>query len=105
MAVAVAHALSKYPPRGGVALLDRRHTQGERSALERLVAEEYVIDTIKAFDGSRCAERALDWVVVEVGGWVGGGLRGRWMFMLFMLAWKAQVWAYRVHLYFLDSAA
>eukprot|EP00798_Chlamydomonas_sp_ICE-L_P025486 gene25486-11144_t len=50
-----------YPPRGGIRLLDRKHTEQERPAIERFVAEEYILDTLAVFDGHRvdCARRLV----------------------------------------------
>ncbi|KAK9820118.1 hypothetical protein WJX72_006327 [[Myrmecia] bisecta] len=55
---AAAVALA-YPPRGIIKLIGTQHTEGERAKMERLVAEEYILDTIHFFDGDRveCARR------------------------------------------------
>lgn len=42
-----------FPPHGGIRLLDAQHTEGGRPAIERLVAAEYIIDTVAAFDLDR----------------------------------------------------
>jgi nuclear cap-binding protein subunit 1 len=48
-----------YPPRGVIRLLAPEHTVGQHPQLERLVTEDYILDTIDAFDGDRieCARR------------------------------------------------
>ncbi|GAB4821122.1 hypothetical protein N2152v2_008168 [Parachlorella kessleri] len=54
-----ALVLEALPPRGVLRLLDPQHTQGERPKVERLVAEEYILDTVEAFESDRveCAKR------------------------------------------------
>lgn len=54
-----AAVLSAFPPRGIIHLLDRQHTFGTRPAVERLVAEEYILDTMTYFEADRveCAKR------------------------------------------------
>jgi hypothetical protein len=42
-----------YPPRGGLVLLPREKVEGTRPAVERIVAEEYVLDSVAAYDGRR----------------------------------------------------
>ncbi|GMH33943.1 hypothetical protein BSKO_01777 [Bryopsis sp. KO-2023] len=50
---------SSFPPRGGICLLDPIHTGGELPAIERLIVEEYIIDTLHFFQEDRvaCAQR------------------------------------------------
>ncbi|KAF6253367.1 armadillo-type protein [Scenedesmus sp. NREL 46B-D3] len=43
----------RYPPRGGMVILDSQYTDGGRIAAERFVAEEYIIDALGAFDSHR----------------------------------------------------
>eukprot|EP00887_Chlorella_sp_A99_P001913 scaffold18.g1913.t1 len=54
-----ALVLSAYPPRGVVRLLEARHTAGDRPLVERLVAEEYILDMVAYFEADRveCAKR------------------------------------------------
>jgi len=47
-------ALQAYPPHGGIRLLEPQHTDAGRPAIERFVAEDYIIDTMAAFDLDRC---------------------------------------------------
>lgn len=47
--------LAAYPPRGVIRLLPPENTWGSRPKIERLVAEEYIIDTIHYFDADRVA--------------------------------------------------
>jgi hypothetical protein len=63
-AAAVAKA---FPPRGVIKLLAREHTYGDRPAIERLVAEEHILDTIRYFDGDRveCAVRLATGAATE----------------------------------------
>jgi hypothetical protein len=51
--------LEAFPPRGIIHLLEKQHTQGDRLLVERLVAEEYVLDTCFYFEADRveCAKR------------------------------------------------
>ncbi|KAJ9529912.1 hypothetical protein QJQ45_022282 [Haematococcus lacustris] len=42
-----------YPVRGGIRLLDPSLTDGDRLAVERFVAEEYITDTLAAFEVDR----------------------------------------------------
>lgn len=60
--------LEAFPPRGLIRLLDPQHTRGDRPLAERLVAEEYILDTLRAFEPDRteCAKRLAG------GAWVGG---------------------------------
>jgi nuclear cap-binding protein subunit 1 len=59
VAQAAAALLGLFPPRGIVRLLLAEHTNAGGTALERLVGEEYVLDTIHHFEGDRvqCARR------------------------------------------------
>ncbi len=50
---AAAAVAAAFPPRGGIRLLGREHTQGNRPALERIIGEEYILDSIRFFDGDR----------------------------------------------------
>lgn len=54
-----ALVLEAFPPRGIIRLLEAQHTLGARLAVERLVAEEYVLDTCFYFESDRveCAKR------------------------------------------------
>lgn len=54
-----ALVLAAFPPRGMIHYLDPQHTVGDRPLVERLVAEEYVLDTVFYFEGDRveCAKR------------------------------------------------
>lgn len=48
-----------FPPRGILRLLDPQHTIAGRPLIERLVAEEFILDTMALFDADRveCAKR------------------------------------------------
>ncbi|KAF5829207.1 armadillo-type protein [Dunaliella salina] len=50
-----------YPPHGGIRLLEPQHTDGGRPAIDRFVAEDYIIDTLAAFDADRtqCVKRLV----------------------------------------------
>ena len=50
-----ALVLAAFPPRGTIRFLEPRHTLEDRLLIERLVAEDYVIDTIAWFEGDRVA--------------------------------------------------
>jgi nuclear cap-binding protein subunit 1 len=52
-ALAGALVLRAFPPRGVLALLEPQHTHGGRPAVERLVAEDYILDTVAAFEADR----------------------------------------------------
>ena len=54
-----AEVAAAFPPRGIIRLLPVARTGGDRPALDRLIAEEYILDTIFFFDGNRvdCAGR------------------------------------------------
>ena len=58
-AQAAAAVLQAFPPRGIIRLLPPEHTGHGAPKVERLVAEEYVLDTIHFFEGDRvqCARR------------------------------------------------
>lgn len=58
MQVAAA-VLEAFPPRGSIALLPLDQTQGGKTAMERLIMEQYILDTIHYFDGDRvqCARK------------------------------------------------
>ena len=45
--------LAAYPPRGGIRLLPAENTWGDKPAINRIVAEEYILDTIHFYDGNR----------------------------------------------------
>lgn len=51
--------LELFPPRGIIRLLPAQHTELAKPKIERLVAEEYILDTIHFFEGDRveCARR------------------------------------------------
>lgn len=42
-----------FPPRGIIKLLPEARTGGDRPYLDRLIAEEYILDTIFYFNGNR----------------------------------------------------
>ena len=50
--------LEAFPPRGVTRLLPAEHTSHGKPQIERLVAEEYILDTIIFFEGDRvqCAQ-------------------------------------------------
>lgn len=50
--------LEAFPPRGIIRLLPPEHTSHGKPQIERLVAEEYILDTITFFEGDRvqCAQ-------------------------------------------------
>lgn len=50
---AAAAAVAAFPPRGSIALLSADATGGGRAPLERLVAQDYIIDSMLYFDGDR----------------------------------------------------
>lgn len=50
---AAAALAAAFPPRGITKLLAPEHTQGDRPLIERLVAEEYMLDIIHYWDGDR----------------------------------------------------
>ena len=54
-----AEVAAAFPPRGIIKLLPAARTGGDRPALDRIIAEEYILDTISFFDGNRvdCAGR------------------------------------------------
>ncbi|CAL8461756.1 g1287 [Coccomyxa elongata] len=56
---AAASVLELFPPRGIIRLLPAEHTELGRLKMERLVAEEYILDTIQFFEADRveCAKR------------------------------------------------
>ena len=56
---AAAAVAAAYPPRGLIKLLPPEHTRLAPAPIERLIAEEYMLDTISGFDGDRveCARR------------------------------------------------
>lgn len=56
---AAASVLELFPPRGIIRLLPPEHTELGRLKMERLVAEEYILDTIHFFEADRveCAKR------------------------------------------------
>eukprot|EP00983_Pelagomonas_calceolata_P030117 943610-Pelagomonas_calceolata.AAC.7 len=58
-ALTVGALLGAYPPHGGIRLLEPQHTDGGRPAIDRFVAEDYIIDTLAAFDADRCGALAL----------------------------------------------
>lgn len=45
--------LAAFPPRGVIRLLPAEHTWGDQPKIERLVAEEYMLDTMHFFEGDR----------------------------------------------------
>ena len=56
---AAAAVLEAFPPRGIIRLLPPEHTSHGKPQMERLVAEEYILDTMTFFEGDRvqCAQR------------------------------------------------
>lgn len=52
-AAAAASLRAVYPPRGGLALLPRDKVEEGRPEVERFVAEEYILDSVAAYDGHR----------------------------------------------------
>lgn len=50
--------LKAFPPRGILRLLEDKHTLNDRLVIERIVAEDYMIDTLAWFEGNRveCAK-------------------------------------------------
>ena len=56
---AAAAVLEAFPPRGIIRLLPPEHTSHGKPQIERLVAEEYILDTLAFFEGDRvqCAQR------------------------------------------------
>lgn len=56
---AAAALAAAFPPRGLIRLLSPEHTEQGKPRIERLVAEEYILDTMHYFDGDRleCAVR------------------------------------------------
>lgn len=59
LAQAAAAVTASFPPRGLIRLLPAEHTEQGKPRIERLVAEEYILDTLHFFDGDRvqCARR------------------------------------------------
>lgn len=49
----------KYPPRGGIHLLDAQHTHPNSSEIERIIVEDYILDTFWIYQTSRadCVRR------------------------------------------------
>ena len=54
MFVYVSCPLSRYPPRGGMVILDAQYTNAGRAPAERFVAEEYILDLLDSWEGYRC---------------------------------------------------
>ena len=56
---AAAAVLEAFPPRRIIRLLPPEHTSHGKPQMERLVAEEYILDTMTFFEGDRvqCAQR------------------------------------------------
>ena len=50
---AAAATLAAFPPRGSIALLPAEATGGGRPAMDRLIAQDYIIDSMLYFDGDR----------------------------------------------------
>lgn len=42
-----------FPPRGGIRMLDREVVEQGRPAVERFVAEEYILDALESLNGHR----------------------------------------------------
>ena len=53
MVQAAAAVLAAFPPRGVIRMLPPEHTMGGKPKIERLVAEEYILDTIHFYNGDR----------------------------------------------------
>lgn len=49
----VVGALCRYPPRGGMVILDAQYTDAGRAPAERFVAEEYILDLLNSWEGYR----------------------------------------------------
>ncbi|CAD7700523.1 unnamed protein product [Ostreobium quekettii] len=43
----------RFPPRGGVRLLAPQHTEGDLPGIERIILEEYILDTLNIFHEDR----------------------------------------------------
>jgi nuclear cap-binding protein subunit 1 len=58
-ALAAALLQQAFPARGIIRFIDAQHTGGDRPPVERLVAEDYILDTVFYFEGDRveCAKR------------------------------------------------
>lgn len=56
---AASAVAAAFPARGLIRLLPAEHTEQGKPRVERLVAEEYILDTLHFFDGDRvqCARR------------------------------------------------
>ncbi len=56
---AASAVAAAFPARGLIRLLPAEHTEQGKPRVERLVAEEYILDTLHYFDGDRvkCARR------------------------------------------------
>ncbi len=63
-----ASVLELFPPRGIIRLLPAEHTELGRLKMERLVAEEYILDTIQFFEADRveCAKRLAKGTALSV---------------------------------------
>lgn len=48
-----ARVRAAYPPRGGMRLLGRAYLEGDLPAMERIMVEEYVLDTLAALSSDR----------------------------------------------------
>lgn len=52
----------RYPPRGGIQLLEASHTHPDASILDRIIVEEYILDILFLYQKSRveCIKRIKD---------------------------------------------
>ena len=48
-----AVSMAKYPPRGRLRVLAKKHTEADRPPMERFVVEEYVLDTLQFWAAAR----------------------------------------------------
>jgi hypothetical protein len=48
--------MQAYPPRGIIRLLDPAQIEAGRPAIERFIADEYILDTLVAFDVDRSVD-------------------------------------------------
>ncbi|GAX72593.1 hypothetical protein CEUSTIGMA_g49.t1 [Chlamydomonas eustigma] len=68
-AVLAALLRKAIPSRGGLRLLGKERTEGNRPAIERWVAEEYILDTLASFEGNRveCVKRLVSGLPLAAG--------------------------------------
>jgi nuclear cap-binding protein subunit 1 len=67
--LAGALVLQAFPPRGIIRLLESKHTLGDRLEVERIIAEDYIIDTVAWFEGDRveCAKHLAGLLPIPYG--------------------------------------